>query len=192
MAGDSWIEDRLAGSLAAIESLRAHIRTIDRLAATIVRTLQQGGTIFTCGNGGSAAEALHLAEELIGRYRGNRPSCRAVCLNADPTALTCIANDFGFDEVFARQLEGLARPHDVLVVFSTSGKSRNLVLALERARRAQVRTIGLLGRNGGECLALCDEHLIVEATDSAHIQESHQVVMHLLCEAVERSFSSPG
>lgn len=192
MAGDSWIEDRLAGSLAAIESLRAHIRTIDRLAATIVRTLQQGGTIFTCGNGGSAAEALHLAEELIGRYRGNRPSCRAVCLNADPTALTCIANDFGFDEVFARQLEGLARPHDVLVVFSTSGKSRNLVLALERARRAQVRTIGLLGRNGGECLALCDEHLIVEATDSAHIQEAHQVVMHLLCEAVERSFSSPG
>lgn len=192
MAGDSWIEDRLAGSLDAIESLRAHIRTIDRLAATIVRTLQQGGTIFTCGNGGSAAEALHLAEELIGRYRGNRPSCRAVCLNADPTALTCIANDFGFDEVFARQLEGLARPHDALVVFSTSGNSQNLVQALERGRQAQVRTIGLLGRNGGKCLALCDEHLIVEATDSAHIQEAHQVVMHLLCEAVERSFSLPG
>lgn len=188
MAGDSWIEDRLAGSLAAIESLRDHIRTIDRLAGTIVEVLKHGGTIFTCGNGGSAAEALHLAEELIGRYRGNRPSCRAVCLNADPTALTCIANDFGYDEVFARQLEGLARSGDALVAFSTSGNSRNLVLALERAKRAQVRTIGLLGRDGGQCLAHCDDHLIVDATDSAHIQEAHQVIMHLLCEAVERAF----
>lgn len=184
---DSWIEDRLAGSLAAIESLREHIATIDRIASTVVHTLNHGGTIFTCGNGGSAAEALHFAEELVGRYRGNRKSCRAVCLNADSTALTCIANDFGYDEVFARQLEGLARPNDLLFVFSTSGRSPNLVKAMQQARRMQVRAIGLLGRDGGACLEHCDEHLIVDATDSAHIQEAHQVVMHLLCEAVERT-----
>ncbi len=184
---DSWIEQRLAGSIAAVQGLRLHVRTIDRMASTVVQALQNHGSVLTCGNGGSAAEALHFAEELIGRYRGDRPSCRALCLNADPTALTCIANDYGYEEVFARQIEGLSRPGDLLVVFSTSGKSRNLVRALETARAKQLKAIGLLGRDGGECLAHCDEALVIDSSDSAHVQEAHQVVMHLLCEAVERS-----
>ena len=178
---------RISASLAAVQSLRdrARLEQIVRIAETLRATLARGGTVYTCGNGGSAAEALHLSEELIGRYRGNRTPFRAVCLNADTAALTCIANDFGFEHIFARQCEALLREGDALVVFSTSGASGNIVRALQTARQKRAATIGLLGRDGGACAGLCDLALIVPATDSAHIQEAHQVVLHLLCEALE-------
>src|SRR5688572_852540 len=136
---------RIDASLAAIASLRGQLDKVAAIAELIVEKLAGGGTIYTAGNGGSAAQALHLAEELIGRYRRDRPPLRAVCLNADPTALTCIGNDFGFDQVFGRQCEALLTPNDVLLVFSTSGKSPNIVQALETARRRQCTTVGLLG-----------------------------------------------
>jgi D-sedoheptulose 7-phosphate isomerase len=177
-----------------IEDSARTIRTLCELAPGIRRAgevisaaLGAGGKILTCGNGGSAAEALHLAEEMMGRYRDDRPPLAALCLNADPTALTCIANDFGFDAVFARQVVGLGRSGDVLVVFSTSGASPNVRLALEAAGGLGITTIGLLGKGGGACLPLCDVPIVVESRDTAHIQESHQVVMHLLLEAVEAS-----
>ena len=185
----SLFDQRIQGSLAAIEALRAQLATLARLADAIVNRLQAGGTLYSAGNGGSAAQALHLAEELIGRYRGNRRAYRAVCLNADPTALTCIANDFGFDQVFARQCEALLTPNDVLLVFSTSGNSSNLVAALEIARQRKALGLGLLGRDGGKCLGLCDMAITIgpgsAISDSAHIQEAHEVAMHLICEAFE-------
>jgi D-sedoheptulose 7-phosphate isomerase len=150
-----------------------------------VRTLEAGGTIFTAGNGGSAAQAMHLAEELIGRYRSNRAPHRAICLNVDPAAITCIANDFGFEKVFARQCEALLREGDALVVLSTSGTSPNIIAALETARKKGATTIGLLGRTGGTCRDLCDHALLIPSDDSAHIQEAHQAAIHLICEAVE-------
>lgn len=185
VSGVDLIRTRLDGALSAIKSLREQVESIDRIGRLLVERIEAGGTIFTSGNGGSAAEAMHLAEELIGRYRDNRPPIRAVCLNADPTALTCIANDFGYDAVFARQCEALARPGDVLIVFSTSGSSENLIRGLDQARRNGATTVGLLGRDGGPCRGLCDHALVVEADDSAHIQEAHQVVMHVLCEYAE-------
>lgn len=148
--------------------------------------VEHGGLLATCGNGGSAAEALHLAEELTGRYRSTRAPRRAVCLAADGPALTCIANDFGFEHVFSRQAEALLRPGDALVAFSTSGRSRNIVLALETARSRGAVTIGLLGGDGGTCAALCDEAIIVPWRDSAFVQEAHQVLLHLICERLER------
>lgn len=183
---------RLAGSLDAIASLRDQLSDLGRLIGVIQTRLDAGGVIYTCGNGGSAAEALHLAEELIGRYCDNRPPKRSICLNADPTAITCIANDFGFDEVFARQITGLGREHDALVVFSTSGRSRNVVRALAAARDVGVTTIGLLGKDGGDALALCDEALVVWSSDTAHIQEAHQVVLHLILEAIEAGAAKSG
>ncbi len=179
------ISQRISGSLAAIESLKSDAEAIARVISGIRSALDAGGTIFTCGNGGSAAEALHLAEELIGRYRDDRPPMRAICLNADPTAITCIANDFGFAEIYARQIAGLGRQGDVLVAFSTSGKSANITAALESARRVGVRTIGFLGKDGGDALASCDDALVVRSNDTAHIQEAHQVVLHLILEALE-------
>ena len=179
------VDRRLAGARAALESLHAARAQVAEVVAALSRTVRGGGLVATCGNGGSAAEALHLAEELIGRYRGNRAPHRSVCLNADPTALTCIANDFGFEQVFARQCQALLSSGDALVVFSTSGASMNLVAALRTARERGATTIGLLGRDGGACAPLCDHALIVPLADSGHVQEAHQVVMHAMCEAVE-------
>ncbi len=179
------LRQRLDGAAAAIAALHDQVQTLHAICEAARTTIIGGGTIFTAGNGGSAAQALHLAEELIGRYRGDRPPFRAICLNADPTALTCIANDFGFDRVFARQVEALAGPDDALVVLSTSGRSPNLLAALEEARARGVRTLGLLGRDGGACLGSCDQALVVPGDDAAHIQEAHLVIVHLLCEGLE-------
>jgi D-sedoheptulose 7-phosphate isomerase len=183
---------RLEGSKAAIASIEGQMEVIAGAARAIVDRLQDGGMLYTCGNGGSAAEAMHLAEELIGRYGGrDRPPQRAVCLNADATALTCIANDFGFEEVFARQCVALLTERDALVVMTTSGKSENIIRALEAARGKGALTIGLLGKGGGRCLPLCDHAIVVDGQDSAHIQEAHLVIVHLFCEAIERP-AAPG
>lgn len=174
-------------AIEVLDSLRPAIATA---AATLVQTLHDGNAILTCGNGGSAAEALHLAEELTGRYRGNRPALRAQCLCADPTALTCIANDFGFEQVFARQLEAIGRPGDLLVAFSTSGKSPNVLRALHVAKERGIKTLGLLGGQGGPALLLCGQALVIDGVDSAAIQEAHQMILHMLCEACEVAFPS--
>lgn len=176
---------RIEGALAAIGGLRDQVDAIRALTGAVTDVLATGGTLYTAGNGGSAAQALHLAEELIGRYRGDRGPLAAVCLNADPAALTCIANDFGFERVFARPCEALLADRDALLVLSTSGRSANLVEALSVARRIGAVTLGLLGGDGGACLPLCDHAVTVAAKDSAHIQEAHQVLIHLICEALE-------
>jgi D-sedoheptulose 7-phosphate isomerase len=187
-AGTTWVDalrERIDGSVATISALRSQLDRIEAMCNALAHGIERGGTIYTAGNGGSAAQALHLAEELIGRYRSNRPPIRAVCLCADPAALTCIANDFGFEEVFARQAQALLTPGDALVVLSTSGKSANIVRALEVARERSALTIGLLGGDGGSCAHLCDHAVIVSARDSAQIQDAHQVVLHLICERFE-------
>lgn len=159
--GPSIARRRIELALAAIGGLRQHAATIDRIAERVAERLARGGTLYTAGNGGSAAEALHLAEELVGRYRSNRPPLRAVALVADPTALTCIANDFGFDEVFARPCEAFLGPNDILVLFTTSGRSQNLVKAAQVGRRKGSLVIGLLGGDGGATLPQCDEAILV-------------------------------
>ncbi len=181
---------RLEASIAVIVALRKQIKEIESVAEVVVERLKNGGTAYTCGNGGSAAHALHLAEELIGRYRSNRPPLRAVCLNADPTALTCIANDFGFDDIFARQCEALMTDKDVLVVFSTSGRSRNVVRAVRAAKKNAAGVVALLGGDGGDCALEANDKVIVASNDSAHVQEAHQVILHLICEAAENAFAA--
>lgn len=181
---ESLIEDRRAG----IDALRDQAAMIERIIDVIEASLRAGGKLLTCGNGGSAAEAMHLSEELIGRYRKNRDPLAAICLAADPTALTCIANDFGYDEVFARQVRGLGRAGDVLVVLSTSGKSANLIKALEAAQSAGMQTIGLLGRPGSPAEALCDVALTPDVDSSAIVQELHLATIHLILEALDEAF----
>ncbi len=178
---------RIDGSINAIGALRDHIGDVCTVVEAITLILNGGGTLYTCGNGGSAAQAMHLAEELIGRYRNDRAPHRAICLNADPTALTCIANDYGYEYVFSRQCDALLAGGDGLLVLTTSGNSPNILNALKIARKKNATTIGLLGNDGGACGELCDHHIIVPLTDSAHIQEAHQVMIHLICEALEES-----
>ena len=147
--------------------------------------LKKGNTIFWCGNGGSAAESSHLAVELIGRFKNNRRPLPSISLNADTSALTCIANDFGYDEIFARQLEGLAKRGDVLVVLSTSGKSENILRALQKAKEIGVVTIALLGKGGGQAVDLADHAIVIDSTETARIQEIHLLLGHTFCEYAE-------
>jgi D-sedoheptulose 7-phosphate isomerase len=159
---------------------------VDRAADCIARRLALGGKLLLCGNGGSAADCQHLAAEFVGRFVRDRRPLAAIALTTDSSALTCIGNDYGFDQVFARQVEGIGRAGDVLIGISTSGASPNVLLALQAARRMGVRTIGLLGRDGGACAAECDVPLIVPSDITARIQEAHIFLGHLLCAEVEQ------
>lgn len=179
------VQARLQQAASAVAALGRDPAKLSAIAGAVCDAVQRGKMVFTCGNGGSAAEAMHLAEELVGRYRSNRAPLRAVCLNADPTALTCIANDFGFESVFSRQVEGLAVEGDLLVVFSTSGKSPNVLTALAAARKRGVTTVGLLGEPGSPAQGLCDHWVVVSGVDSAAVQEAHQMVVHIICETLE-------
>lgn len=157
-----------------------------RRAVTLIRdAFAAGRRLFVCGNGGSAADAQHLAAELTGRFEKERRGYPAIALSTDTSALTSIGNDYGFDHIFARQLEALAKRGDVLVAITTSGNSPNVIKAVEQARALGVPTIGLLGRDGGACAELVDIPLVVGVARTARIQEAHVLILHLLCEALD-------
>jgi len=176
----------IAASCQTLQSLVNQETTFEKIATAMLDTLRRGGKILTCGNGGSGADALHLAEELVGRYQRERSSWAALCLNADPTLLTCIGNDYGFDAVFSRQIEGLGSKNDLLICFTTSGNSVNILRALETARARGVKTVALLGKGGGLAKGKADLELIVEGADTARIQEAHGFLLHALLERLER------
>ncbi len=157
----------------------------NQAADTFTQCLREGNTIFWCGNGGSAAESSHLAVELIGRFKKNRRSLPSISLNADSAVITCIANDFGYDQIFARQLEGLGKPGDVLLVLSTSGMSENINKALKQAKLMEITTIALLGKGGGAAAALADYSIVVDSHETARIQEMHLFLGHTFCEFAE-------
>jgi D-sedoheptulose 7-phosphate isomerase len=173
----------LSGLLSTL--LDQHKDMFSQSAEVFAKALEQGNTIFWCGNGGSASESSHLAVELIGRFKNNRRPLPSISLNSDTSAITCIANDFGYDEIFARQLEGLARKGDVLVVLSTSGKSENILRALRKGKELGVTTIALLGKGGGEAASLADHPIVVNSSETARIQEIHLLIGHTFCEFAE-------
>lgn len=163
----------------------ALMKGCETLTTWMTSTIQKGGTLFACGNGGSHCDALHFAEEWTGRYRKNRRAIAALALG-DAPHVTCVGNDFGFEEVFSRQIEALGRPGDLLMLFTTSGRSRNLIRAAQAAKTKGLRTVGLLGRGGGELRNLVDLPLVVPGETSDRIQELHIKIVHLVIEAVER------
>ena len=144
-----------------------------------------------CGNGGSAAEAQHMAGELIGRYKQQRAPLAALALGTDVATATCIVNDYCFDDIFERQFRALAQPHDLLVVFTTSGNSGNILACLETARKKQIRSIAFLGKDGGRAKDLSDCVLLVKHQDTARIQEGHQFLMHCLMDQIEAALHRP-
>jgi len=183
----SEYRERLREAIGAFQSLEDLEPPLLRAAALCVEALGNGHKLLLCGNGGSTAEAQHLAGELMGNYTQHRAPLAAVSLTADSSVLTCIANDYGFDDIFARQVRALGQPGDVLVVFSTSGNSSNIVTALEAAREVSVKSIAFLGRDGGKAAALTDCPLIVRHANTARIQEAHQFLMHALMDEIERA-----
>ncbi len=163
---------------------------IERAAVMLAETLRRGDKILICGNGGSAADAQHIAAELTGRFAMEREALPAIALTTDTSALTAIANDYGFDRVFERQIEALAKRGDVLIGISTSGRSQNIIRALERARHKGCATLGLSGRDGGVMDELCDLNLTVPLESTARIQEMHIFIGHIICELVEKELFS--
>jgi D-sedoheptulose 7-phosphate isomerase len=186
MKPDAVLSSKISTLTTLLASLLdQHEAAFNQSAEVFARALKQGNTIFWCGNGGSAAESSHLAVELIGRFKNNRRPLPSVSLNSDTSAITCIANDFGYDEIFARQLEGLAKPGDVLVVLSTSGKSENILRALRKANELGATSIALLGKGGGPAANLANHRIVIESSETARIQEIHLLIGHTFCEFAE-------
>ena len=182
------IKSELEGHLAAIKATFALEADIKKACETAVATLKAGGKILLCGNGGSAADAQHIAAELTGRYKTERGALAGIALTTDTSALTAIGNDYGYEFVFSRQLEALGREGDLLIAISTSGNSGNVVKALELARKIGIKTIGLSGRTGGVMNELCELNLVVPSNDTPRIQEMHIMIGHIICQAIDDAF----
>ncbi|HTY12659.1 MAG TPA: D-sedoheptulose 7-phosphate isomerase [Candidatus Omnitrophota bacterium] len=167
------------------EVIRSVLPKIEEATKAIILALKNGKKVMFCGNGGSAADAQHLAAELIGRFKKNRPALAAIALTTDTSILTCLGNDFGFDTIFARQLEGLGEKGDILVGLSTSGNSKNILEAAAKAKEMGVKTIGLLGCGGGQLQNAMDIAVTVPSNNTPRIQESHITIGHIICGLVE-------
>ena len=152
----------------------------------MIETLNNGGKIILAGNGGSAADAQHFAGEIVGRFTMERKSLPAMSLCVDPSVVTCIANDYGYEEVFARQIDGMGNPGDLFVGISTSGNSENIIRAVNICKEKRITTVGLLGKNGGKLQGICDYALTVPSNSTPRIQEVHTLSVHLLCEMIEK------
>ena len=184
------ITDHLALSLAALERAvkdAGLLAVARKIAEAIVATLRAGNKLLIIGNGGSAADAQHIAAEIVGRYRQDRPAYAAIALTTDTSALTAIANDYGFEQVFARQVAGLGRRGDALLALSTSGRSPNILAALATARERGIVTIGMTGSRGERLGLLCDHLLVAPSDDTPVIQQIHLALAHGICEAIEQA-----
>jgi D-sedoheptulose 7-phosphate isomerase len=158
---------------------------VAKAADLIEESLRAGNKLLVCGNGGSAADASHFATEFVVRFTKDRPAYPAICLSGDGGLLTAAGNDYGFDEVFARQVAAFGLEGDVLICLTTSGKSRNVERALEQANAHKLKTIAFLGRDGGSTIGMADVDLLVRSESTARIQEAHQLLLHVLCETIE-------
>ena len=172
------------------ETLKTNLAHIVSSVEEVTKVFQNNGKIFFMGNGGSAADSQHIAAEFIGRFQKERRSLPAIALTTDTSILTALGNDYGYDTIFSRQLEGLGRRGDLVFAISTSGNSKNVIEGVKKARELGIKSISLTGCGGGKLSALCDINLIVPSNKTARIQESHICIAHTICELVESRFIS--
>ena len=162
---------------------------ISKLSKLIAESLKSGSKLFFCGNGGSAADSQHLAAEFVGRFKKDRKPLSAIALTTDSSILTCISNDYSFDDIFSRQLDGLAKKGDILIGFSTSGNSKNIINALKAGNNLQMHTILFSGKTGGIANKLAKNSILIPSTSTARIQEMHILLGHIICEIVEKELN---
>lgn len=180
----STLENAVAEVSALLPAVAALSPRLDAVGRLLLETFARGGKLLTCGNGGSAADAIHFAEELVARFQKDRKALPAIAL-LDAGTLTCAANDFGYEKVFSRQVEAYGRPGDVLAVFTTSGNSPNVIAAVEAAERLGVITVAFLGKDGGKLKGRCTHELLVPAKTAHRVQEAHLILYHTLCEIID-------
>lgn len=179
----------LAETTRTLQALPTIRPAIDAAGQLILATLRRGGKLLICGNGGSAAEAAHFSTELVGRYAKNRRALPAIALSADGSLLTCVVNDYGYEHAFSRQVAGFARPGDLLVVLTTSGKSANILAALAEAKKLNLESIAFLGRGGGPAKGLATIDLIIPGESGPATQEAHLFLIHYFCELIDAEFA---
>jgi D-sedoheptulose 7-phosphate isomerase len=179
------LRDAIEAATQTLRELSSLEPQIARAADVIDQCLRLGNKLLVCGNGGSATDASHFATELVVRFAKDRRALPAICLASDSGILTAAANDYGVDEIFARQVSALAQSGDVLICLTTSGKSKNLIRALEEAKACKLTTIAFLGRDGGSTIGIADVDLLVKSDSTARVQEAHQLLLHVLCEVIE-------
>jgi D-sedoheptulose 7-phosphate isomerase len=179
------MHDCLAEHIAAVQQMSNILPVVEKAASAICTALAAGGRVFTFGNGGSAADAQHFAAELVGRYRIERQPLPAIALTTDPSVLTCIGNDYNFTEIFARQVQGLARAGDMVIGFSTSGNSVNVCRGLSAAQAVGARTIAFTGISGGRAAEIADFTLMAPSANTARIQELHVLMIHMICDQID-------
>ena len=185
----SIIKFEFSEHLKTAQATLEHIdESLENAAKLCINCLHNGGKILLFGNGGSAADAQHIAAELVGRYKAERKGLAAIALTTDSSALTCISNDYSFADVFSRQIEALANKGDVVIGISTGGTSVNVVNALESANQLGCNTIGFSGREGGDFNNVCNVNIIIPATETARIQEMHILVGHIICQLIDLEF----
>lgn len=190
MSIDDTIHYHFVEHLKSIELVHGLlVKPIREISRILALSLANEGTIFWAGNGGSASDSQHLAAELVGRLSKNRKALRSIALNADSSILTCVANDFGYDQIFSRQLEALARPGDLFVGFTTSGNSPNILKAFEVSNQLSIETVGLLGMDGGQAKSMVNHSIVVPSFSTARIQEAHILIGHILCDLIEKELS---
>lgn len=183
---EKTIETSINSHIQTIQELHQKKQAIKETAETIINCLSTGNKVLVCGNGGSASDSQHLAAELVGRFKQKeRPPLAAIALTTDTSILTAVGNDFGFDEVFSKQIQALGKENDVLIVISTSGNSANLIKAVTSAKNLNIKSIGLLGKNGGKLAGKVDLPLVIRSGNTARIQEAHTLVLHTICELIE-------
>ena len=179
------LKNAVAAATKTLQSMVDLGRPLAKAAEMVEQCLRGGNKLLVCGNGGSASDAAHFATELVVRFAKDRRAYPAICLTGDGGLLTAAGNDYGFDEIFARQIAAFGVPGDVLIVLTTSGKSKNVRRALEEAKSRKLKTIAFLGGGGGSTIGLADIDLLVASDSTARIQEAHKVLLHVLCETVE-------
>ena len=181
------IEQHIIDHFKLNETIISLSHKIEQIAEKAVSVLKEEGTIFWCGNGGSASDSQHLAAELVGRFEKDRPPLKSIALNTDTSIMTAISNDYSYDLVFKRQLEVLGNKKDLLIAISTSGNSKNIIKVLEEAKKKKLYSVALLGKNGGEAKNIADLSIIIPSQSTARIQEMHILIGHLICSFVEKN-----
>ena len=191
-SSSEFLKNAVAAAEETLQSLLHLDAQLAKAADLIEQCLRGGNKLLVCGNGGSAADASHFATEFVVRFMKDRPAYPAICLTGDGGLLTAAGNDYGFDEIFARQVAAFGLPGDLLICLTTSGKSRNVERALEEAKARKLKTIAFLGRDGGSTIGMADVDLLVRGDLTARIQEAHQLLLHVLCETVESRLALTG
>ena len=184
------LRDAIEAATQTLRALSSLEPQITEAAGVIGRSLRTGNKLLVCGNGGSAADASHFATEFVVRFAKERRALPAICLTSDSGILTAAGNDYGFDEIFARQVAAFGVSGDVLICLTTSGKSNNVTRALQEAKARQMKTIAFLGRDGGSTVGIADLDLLVKSDSTARVQEAHQLLLHVLCEIIESRLSN--